>query len=161
MSVGGRVTVARLARRAGVSNRALRAAIGYVLRREGCPVGTEVSVALVSDAVIRRLNRRYLRRDRPTDVLAFPLAPLGPNPRKPHGSDRGGNRHLGEVIISTDRARAQARSAGHPMRAELALLAVHGVLHLLGYDDRSRRAAAVMARRQRRLVSEAGFTVRG
>lgn len=132
-----------------MSTRALRAVVGHVLRRERCPAGTGVGVVLVSDAVIRRLNRRYLRRDRPTDVLAFPPAPPG------------GNRFLGEVIISADRARVQARSAGHGLQTELALLAVHGILHLLGYDDRSRRGAAVMARRQRRLVSEAGFEVRG
>lgn len=158
---GGRITVVRLSRRAGMSTRALRAVVGHVLRRERCPAGMEVSVALVSDAVIRRLNRRYLRRDRPTDVLAFPLAPHALNQSFPSGSGRGGNRFLGEVIISADRARVQARSAGHGLKTELALLAVHGVLHLLGYDDRSRRAAAVMVRRQRRLVSEAGFEVRG
>lgn len=136
-------------RRPGISARRLRSVIMYVLRREQCPASTEVSVVLVSDTLIRGLNRKFLRKDWVTDVLAFPLG------RAP------GKRLLGEVILSTDRARVQARRMGHSIQAEISLLAVHGLLHLLGYDDTTAAAAARMTRRQRQLVKRIGIEVRG
>lgn len=137
-------------RRPGITARRLRAVVTQALRREQCPATTEVGVALVGDADIRRLNRRFLRKDRPTDVLAFPL-------------ERGmpGDQLLGEVVISVDRARVQARRVRHPLQTEISLLAVHGVLHLLGYDDTTPAAAARMARRQRQLMERMGIEVRG
>lgn len=149
------VNVTSHVRRPGIGARPLRRAILYALRRQRCPERTEVSIALVSDAAIRRLHRRFLRRDRPTDVLAFP------------GRDDGlhapgsGTRYLGDVVVSVDRARAQAREARHALRTEIVLLAVHGVLHLLGYDDHRPADAARMARRQQMLTAGAGFEVAG
>jgi len=89
-------------------------------------------VALVGDATMRRLNRRYHDRAGSTDVLTFP------------GTPGGGSPVLGEVVISLPRARTQARRFGHPVRREVALLLVHGILHLRGYDDRTGAAAARM-----------------
>lgn len=128
-----------------------------------------MGVALVSDAVIRRLNRNFLGVDRPTDVLSFPFGTASPHQAlasRPRARDpiaqigRKGTRYLGDVVISVDRARVQAQAVGHALRSEIALLAVHGVLHLLGYDDVRRADAAKMARRQRVLAAEAGFEVR-
>lgn len=143
-----RISVVSRVRRPGISARALRAVVRHALRRERARTNAEVSIALVADAAIRRLNRRYLAKDRTTDVLAFPI-------------DAGRGRLLGEVIISVDRARVQARRAGHPVRTEVALLAVHGVLHLMGYDDHTRLGAAAMMRRQCALLAEAGEQVAG
>jgi len=109
-----------------------------------------VCVVLVTDRRIRQLNRRYGRTDRVTDVLAFPADPV---PGRMHV--------LGDVVVSIDRARVQAKTVGHPLRSEVALLAVHGLLHLLGYDDHTRSAARTMADRQRDLVAECGEEVRG
>ncbi len=129
----------------------VRRVVRYVLDRHRRP--GPVGVALVGDREIRRLHRRYLKDDRATDVLAFPWHPgTRVRPSVPW---------LGEVVISVDRARVQARRAGHPPAAELALLAAHGVLHLLGYDDRRRSDAQRMARRQRQLLRELGIEVRG
>lgn len=149
------VHVALHVRRPGITVRRLRQVAGHVLRRQRCAADTEVALALVSDAEIRRLNRRFLGLDRPTDVLAFPVGTDGP--RIP-GT---GARHLGDVVISVDRARAQARAVGHPLSTEIALLVVHGLLHLLGYDDGRRADTAKMTRRQRLLAAEAGFEVAG
>jgi probable rRNA maturation factor len=82
-----------------------------------------VSIALVSDARIRALNRTYRRKDYATDVLSFtnPHSPI-PNP------------FLGDIVIARGVARRQAREAGHDERTELKILALHGLLHLLGYD---------------------------
>jgi len=133
-------------RRPAITPRRLHRVMAHVLRRQGAPAHAQVTLVLVSDRAIRSLNRRFLRRDRTTDVLAFP------------GEDRA---FLGEVVISVDRARAQAKEAGHDPAAEIALLAAHGVLHLLGYDDRTAAQRARMMRRQRRLLHELGIEVRG
>jgi probable rRNA maturation factor len=91
-------------------------------RREGCRART-LNVRIMTDAEIRKLNRRFLGHDRPTDVLAFP----GP----------GGL--LGEICVSRDRARIQARACGTTLRQELLLYALHGLLHLIGYGHREMR----------------------
>ncbi len=132
--------------RPGISVRRLRRVATHVLRREGAPGRVGVAVALVSDRAIRVLNRRFLRRNHPTDVLAFP------------GDDRT---HLGDVVISVERARVQARSAGHAVGTEIALLLTHGLLHLLGHDDRTVAQREAMMRRQRALLRELHITVRG
>ncbi len=121
-----------------VDVRDLRRAVQATLREEGIEEPVEVSVILVDDTAIRALNRAYLGRDEPTDVLAFPQS-------GPHG-DR---RLLGDVVISVERAAVQARAAGWSLQDELVLLAVHGTLHLLGYEDETSSDRARMWKRQR------------
>jgi probable rRNA maturation factor len=87
-------------------------------------------VVVVSDDAIRELNRRHLGIDEATDVLAFLNEPHDSFVDGPGLSD-----HLGDVVISFDRAENQAEEAGHTVEDELQLLAVHGTLHLLGFDD--------------------------
>jgi probable rRNA maturation factor len=101
-----------------------------------------VTLAVVSDARVRRLNRRYRGIDRPTDVLSFPsLAP-----------DRTS---LGDIVIARGVATRQARRAGHSTATEWRLLALHGLLHLLGYDHE--RDDGRMARVERRLRLKGGL----
>jgi len=90
----------------------------------------EVAVVVTDDEALRELNRRHRGVDEPTDVLAFPDETRGPFVGAP-----GLPRYLGDVIVSFRRAEAQAAEAGHDVQIELQLLVVHGVLHLLGYDD--------------------------
>ncbi|HHS97007.1 MAG TPA: rRNA maturation RNase YbeY [Chloroflexi bacterium] len=92
----------------------------------------EVAIVVSDDDSLRELNRRFRGVDKPTDVLAFPDETRGPFVGAP-----GFPRYLGDVVISYPRAREQAEQAGHTVEAELQLLVVHGVLHLLGYDDQS------------------------
>ena len=125
----------------------LRRAALAAMRAEGCDPRSEVSIVVVSDREIRTLNRRYLKKDRATDVLAFPQ---GPREMLGHTGPRG---LLGDVVISADRAAAQAPRYGQSVEGELNLLVVHGVLHLLGYDDTTRRTAARMDRRQREILA--------
>ena len=99
-----------------------------------------VTVAIVPDNHVRQLNRRYRRRDRPTDVLSFPAGEPG---------------SLGDIIIAVGVARRQARAAGHSLQAELRVLALHGLLHLLGYDHE--RDAGQMARLEARLRARGGL----
>lgn len=99
-----------------------------------------VTVALVSDARVRALNRRYRRKDAVTDVLSFP-------------ADEPGT--LGDVVIATGRARRQAAEAGHSYATEVRVLALHGLLHLLGYDHDKDNGE--MARLERRLRLRGGL----
>jgi probable rRNA maturation factor len=85
--------------------------------------------------------------DAPTDVLAFPNETRGPFVSAP-----GYPRYLGDVIISFPRAASQATEVGHPTEAELQLLAVHGVLHLLGYDDEAKEERAQMWKAQSEIL---------
>lgn len=126
-------------RAVAVDGRRLRRAALLAMRSEGCPQESEVGIAVVSDEAIRALNRRYRRVDRPTDVLAFP--------------QDGSRGVLGDVIVSAERAAAQAPAYGHTVARELSLLVIHGVLHLLGYDDRTPKASMRMRRRQREILS--------
>ena len=102
---------------------------------EGWKAKGSCNVVLVGDGAIRDLNRRFLKRDHPTDVLAFPLGD-------------GGEGIWGEVYVSEDRAREQAARYGVSFREELARLVVHGVLHLMGYDDKDEGSRKVMRERE-------------
>lgn len=104
----------------------------------------EVALAIVGDATVRRLNRTYRGIDRVTDVLSFPSGePAGPGP--------GDGPFLGDVVIARGVAARQARAAGHSTAVELRVLALHGLLHLLGYDhERDRGEMAHLERRLRR-----------
>ncbi len=83
----------------------------------------EVSVYLTDDKTIRELNRAYREKDKPTDVLSFPIS-----------EEVGGWTVLGDIVISVDTAKRQAEYMGHPLEEEIKRLLVHGFLHLLGYD---------------------------
>jgi probable rRNA maturation factor len=132
-----RIHVQIAARYAGRARPALlRAAARAALQHQGVPPPGELSIALSGDAYLRRLNRQFLGIDAPTDVLSFPAqepdsAMPTPQPQTPHPAHPA---YLGDIAISYPRARAQAAQVGHSVQAELRLLVVHGVLHLLGHD---------------------------
>ena len=121
----------------------------------------ELSVVLVADRRMRALNRRYRKKDRSTDVLAFPM-----NERRspaPAASVAAKSRLssvpmlLGDVVISMQTAKRQATEFGHGLRDEIERLLVHGILHLLGYDhERNARDAAAMARKERAILKAIG-----
>jgi probable rRNA maturation factor len=83
----------------------------------------ELSIVLVSDAQIKRLNKLYRNKDKPTDVLSFPI-----------GEKVNGWLILGDIVISVDTAKRQAQELGYSLEEELKRLLVHGLVHLLGYD---------------------------
>jgi probable rRNA maturation factor len=104
-----------------------------------------VSVAIVDDPTIHRLNRQFLEHDYPTDVLSFALA----EPPRVEG----------EIIASIDTARREAAEAGWAPEDELLLYAVHGALHLVGYRDKTSAEAAVMRTAERSVLARLGVTV--
>lgn len=107
----------------------------------------EVTVALVSDGRMRSLNRSFRGKDYATDVLSFAAGP--------EGAQQAAPRHLGDVVIALGVARKQAAEAGHALGTELRVLALHGLLHLLGYDHDTDDGR--MARAEARLRRRAGL----
>jgi probable rRNA maturation factor len=104
--------------RAGLGRLLRRLTRFYGLRRPG------LTLVLVGDAAVRRLNREYRGKDKPTDVLSFPAMERTPE----------GVFHMGDIMISMPRAERQARDLGHSLRHEVEYLTVHGFLHLLGFE---------------------------
>lgn len=114
-----------------------------------------VTVALVGEARMRTLNRTWRGVDRPTDVLAFPSGERARVPRGRCGGDQAGPAPLGDIVIALGVARRQARRIGHPLAAELRVLALHGLLHLAGYDHERDRGE--MRRLEQRLLRKGGL----
>src|SRR5262245_29683719 len=112
-----------------------------------------VNLAIVSDQLVRSLNRTYRRKDYATDVLSFPNSP-SPKSRVPNPSEHR-RKFLGDIVIARGVARRQARAAGHSDATELRVLALHGLLHLLGYDHESDDGR--MGRVERRLRRKGGL----
>jgi len=125
-----------------------------VLVAEGVIGDAELSLSFVDEDTIAGLNRRYLHADGPTDVLAFPIDDLG---RVTQGLDGDtapppGPLLLGDVVVCPAMAERQAPQLAGGYEDELALLVVHGVLHLLGYDHADAGEAEAMQRRERELL---------
>jgi probable rRNA maturation factor len=122
----------------------IRAAVRLVLTDSRCESAT-VSVAIVDDPTIHRLNRQFLEHDFSTDVLSFALE------ARP--------RFEGEIIASIDAARREAANVGWPMEDELLLYAIHGALHLAGYQDQYEVDAAMMRAAERSVLDRLGVAV--
>lgn len=133
---------------------ALLSVARHALEAMGVNPLAEMSLLLVDEAYMSELNKRWMQADGPTDVLAFPMDELeadrGPGP----GSDSAEPALLGDVVLCPAVAARQARTAGHSNAAELQLLTVHGVLHLLGYDHADKEEERTMFGLQDRLLTE-------
>jgi probable rRNA maturation factor len=139
-----------------------RIAVQYVCPREGVPavaslrdwaamalgeIGGQVVIRVVDEAESRSLNERYRHRDRSTNVLSFPAAPL------PDGS----RPILGDLVMTAPVVAREAAEQGKPARAHWAHLVMHGCLHLLGYDHQNKAEADEMEARERTLLARFGF----
>jgi len=140
--------------RALVQSETLHRAASETLLHEQVEEPCELAVVVTDDRALHELNRRHRGVDAPTDVLAFPDETHGPFVGAP-----GLPRYLGDVIISFQRAQAQAAEAGHDVQAELQLLVVHGVLHLLGYDDLAQEERVEMWVAQAQVLQALGVEV--
>lgn len=132
----------------------LRRTAEATLQQQCVAEACELAVLVTGDETLRELNRRHRGVEAPTDVLAFPNEAKGPFVDLP-----GLPRYLGDVIVSFPRAKAQAAEAGNELLAELQLLVVHGILHLLGYDDQTGPERARMWRAQQAVLDDLGVEV--
>jgi probable rRNA maturation factor len=127
-----------------IDRKRLRETAQAVLEGEGV-ADAEISLAVVDNATIHTLNKRYLNHDEPTDVLSFPL------------SEPSARKLAGELVLGAEVAKLQAEERGHPVEAELALYVIHGLLHLCGLDDHTDRDAAQMRERERHYLKQLGW----
>ena len=130
----------------------LRQVVEKTLALEGVNSPVELGLVITDAETIRQLNRTYRGRDETTDVLSFALledAEVTPFITPPDGVS-----HLGEVILSYPQAAIQAKEHKHPLERELALLVIHGVLHLLGHEDEDEVAEARMRAEEKRVLGE-------
>jgi len=139
--------------RAVVDQGWIKKIVRQVLKSERVPSPYEVSLVFTDSETVKQLNRDYRGVDEPTDVLAFYMLPQ-------KGTDSSfvlppdGVTRLGEVIISYPQALAQANEQGHSLERELALLVIHGILHLLGYDHEELEEEHKMREREKELLDK-------
>ncbi len=130
----------------GVDTRRLKSVAKRLLREVNEPESA-LSISLVDDGEIRELNREHRGKDKPTDVLSFPLYEAG------EATPGDGERLLGDVVISIDTARRQAADYDAPLQNELYRLLIHGILHVLGHDHEEPAERAAMEAEERRLAA--------
>jgi len=123
-----------------------------ILKAESAALPYEVSIILTDSEAVQKLNRDYRGVDEPTDVLSFCMLPQENEPSFISSPD--GITHLGEVIISYPQAARQANERKHSVKQELALLLIHGILHLLGYDHEQPEEGDRMQTREKELLEK-------
>lgn len=117
--------------------------------------GSEVSITFVDNERIHEINKEYRQKDAPTDVISFAMEEMGEGEIEIKGTDVPAV--LGDIIISIDRTKEQADEYGHSYERELGFLAIHGFLHLLGYDHMNEEDEKVMFSRQKELLDQYGL----
>ncbi len=125
----------------------LKKVASRVLDYEKVHEDKEVSMVLVDNKTIKELNEKFRGISEVTDVLAFPLG----------GEFVSTKSLLGEIAISVERAKEAAREGGHQLKEELALLVVHGILHLLGYADEKKRDQEIMRDKEGKILESLGI----
>ena len=136
----------------------VRRCCNAVLRQENFEGSAEISVTFVNNEQIHKLNLEHRNIDRETDVLSFPL---GENGVYDINHDTGA-KMLGDIVISIEKAFAQAEEYGHPLQREIAFLTVHSLLHLLGYDHENGGLEAVhMREKEESVLTQLGLKRNG
>lgn len=132
--------------------RAIRNAAAAALAHQPMTTPSTLTILLTDDDTLHQLNRDYRQVDAPTDVLSFPLDGASPGQTNPY---------LGDIAISVPYAARQAQTEGHSLLAELQLLTVHGVLHLLGHDHLEPHGKAEMWLAQAEILHSLGAEITG
>ena len=128
----------------------LRSLAEQVLLAQDVSSNVELGMVITTQEKVQELNRSYRGQDKPTDVLAFCMTPVA---GETFVAPPDGILHLGEVIISYPQAVIQAKEQGHSIKRELAILIIHGVLHLLGYDHEKPEQRKQMRARETEILS--------
>lgn len=128
----------------------------FAAKAEGITEECELSVTFVDNEAIRQINKEYRGKDTPTDVISFAMEEMGEDEIEIVGADMP--RTLGDIIISVDRTREQAEEYGHSFQRELGFLALHGFLHLLGYDHIEKEDEIVMFTKQKDILDRYGLS---
>jgi probable rRNA maturation factor len=129
--------------------------LNFVSDRQNIEPQSELSITFVNNERIQEINREYRQKDKPTDVISFAMEELGEGEVEILGINQP--RILGDIIISVPKTKEQAEEYGHSFIRELGFLAVHGLLHLLGYDHETEEDEKLMFSLQRELLDEYGL----
>jgi probable rRNA maturation factor len=130
--------------------------VEQTLSKKGLDSPVELSLVITDAKTVRKLNKKYRGRDEATDVLSFALREENPSSATTPGfvTPPDGVLHLGEVIVSYPQAAIQAQEQHHPLERELALLVIHGILHLLGHEHQEPEAELRMRTEEERILAE-------
>ncbi|MGA2774724.1 MAG: rRNA maturation RNase YbeY [Candidatus Omnitrophota bacterium] len=138
-----KITIKNLQRKIPVYPKRIKTAVLKVFTAEGKKLSLDITVSFVNDKLIRELNRKFLKVNHPTDVLAFDL------------SRAQGKKHLvADLVISTDTAEHNGKIYKTSTQYELELYAIHAALHLLGYDDRTLKGANLMRKKECQFIKQ-------
>lgn len=140
------ITIVNLQNKRFISVKRIQDVAKFVLSSEGYPKAL-VSIAISTDNKIRKLNKLFLKRDRPTDVLAFSFV-------EGKFSKVNPAHLLGDVVVSIDTAIRNARRYKTDVHKELYLYVIHGLLHLVGYDDRTRRKQTIIRKKEQEYLKQ-------
>lgn len=130
--------------------------LSFAAKEEGVTQESEISLTFVHNNEIQELNRNYRQKDNPTDVISFALQEEGEGELQVIGEEIPVV--LGDIVISVDKAKEQADEYGHSLERELGFLAVHGLLHLLGYDHIEKEDEKKMFSRQEEILNAYGLS---
>ncbi|WOV85517.1 rRNA maturation RNase YbeY [Sporosarcina jeotgali] len=139
-----------------VAESLIQTLLSFAADAEGLEAGTELSVTFLDDSAIQQINRDYRGKDQATDVISFALEEEGEGEAAVIGADDI-PRHLGDLLISVETAKRQAEEYGHSIERELGFLALHGFLHLLGYDHMTETDEKKMFGRQDEILQSYGL----
>lgn len=143
-----RITIRNLQNKVPVNSKKVVKTVKSVLSSEGIKKSGEITLSFVNDKEIKELNLKYLRKNNPTDVIAFDVG----EPKHP-------DKIFADIVISTERAIDNAAAYRTAPLYELYLYVIHGVLHILGYDDTSREDKLLMHRREKELLKALNLSV--
>ncbi len=143
----------------------LDAVMAQVLNLENCPYEAQVNLLITDDQGIHEFNKEYRQVDSPTDVLSFPMIAfekaadfsVAEADEADYFDPESGELLLGDIIISADKVKEQARKYGHSVKREFAFLVAHSMLHLCGYDHMVEEEANVMEQKQEKVLSILGI----
>ncbi len=136
----------------------IKAVCEEVMAEEECGFDAQISVTLTDDERIRNLNREHRGIDRATDVLSFPMLSFDGDEADARYDYDGDAVLLGDIVISLERAAAQAEEYNHSMRRETAFLTAHSMLHLLGYDHIDSEGDRIMRKKQDKVLTALNIT---
>ena len=142
-----KITIINLQSKVPISSKRVIKTVQKVLSSEGIKKTGEITVSFVNDPKIKELNLKYLGRDNPTEVIAFDVA-------EPKRKDK----IFADIVISTDTAIGNAKAFKTSPLFELYLYVIHGVLHILGYDDRTKKDKLLMRKKEADLVKKLGLS---
>ena len=142
--------------RTKIDRQRVKRRVSHIFKKLGY-LKSEISILFIDDIEMRVLNKRYRGKDKTTDVLSFPqISDFKSAIRNPQFAIL-----LGDVVISLETAKRQAKESGHPFNREVIILLTHGILHLLGYDHEGDKKKAVEMRRKEKELMSLGVSELG